>query len=298
MIIADGSSVNSAPLYVALDRGYFKQEGLELTIQLYESGKEAMDALRAGKGDLATVADLPIMYAVREGARFRVIATLSEAIARNAVVARKDRGILSIGDLRGKRIGVPPRTASEYFLDLLLVFNRVPRQAVRLVPMPPDRIPGALKKGDIDAASLWHPNVESLQKLLGNNGNTFYGRDLYRMLWNLVGTESLVKAHPESIKRILRGLIRGEAFIRENPLEAQKITSRYLGLGKGLSGTFWNGYTFRVALSPLLLMNLEDQYRWAVRHESSEEKTVPNFLSYFYLEGLRAVRPDAVTILY
>ena len=79
IIIIDGSSINSAPLYVALNQGYFRQEGLEVDCRLLPSGKAALDAVRRGEGDLATVADIPIMYAILEGAPLAIISTMGES---------------------------------------------------------------------------------------------------------------------------------------------------------------------------------------------------------------------------
>ncbi len=296
--IADGSSINSALLYVALKNGYFRQEGLEVTCRLFPSGKAALDAVREGKADLATVADIPIMFAVLEGARISVVATISEAFRESALVARKDRGILSSKDLKGKRIGVTPGTASEYFLDVFLIFNRIPRDQIKVIPLLSDQIPGALLRGEIDAAVTWNPHILRLQDKLGANGYIDYGRNLYHMVWNLAGPEEFVKGNPEAVKKILRALIRGAAFVKEKPAEAQKIVAGFLGLTEAQVARSWNEYAFQVTLHPLLLMNLENQARWAIRKESVPKRAVPNFLTHFYFEGLKAVDPEAVTIVY
>jgi NitT/TauT family transport system substrate-binding protein len=296
--IADGSSINSALLYVALKNDYFRQEGLEVACRLFPSGKAALDAVREGKGDLATVADVPIMFAVMEGARISVVAAISEALRESALIGRKDRGILSEGDFKGKRIGVTLKTVSEYFLDVFLIFNRIPRDQIKVIPLLPDQIPGALLRGEIDAAVTWNPFIARLQDQLGANGYVDYGRNLYRMVWNLAGPEDFVKGNPEAVKKILRAVIRGAAFIKKKPAEAQKIVAGFLGLTEAQVTKSWNEYAFQVTLHPLLLMNLENQARWAIRKKSVPQRAVPNFLTHFYFEGLKAVDPEAVTIVY
>lgn len=296
--IADGSSINSALLYVALKNGYFREEGLDVTCRLFSSGKAALDAVREGKADLATVADLPIMSAVMEGARISVVASISESFRENAIVARKDRGIQSPGDLQGKRIGVPPGTAPDFFLDAFLIFNRIPLEKIKQIPLSGDRISQALENGDVDAVAVWKPLVLKLQDRWGANAYIDYGRTLYHMVWNLAGPEDFMKGHPEAVKKILRALIRVKDFVREKPAEAQKITAGFLGLTEGQVARSWNEYAFQVTLHPLLLMNLENQARWAIRKKSVPQRAVPNFLTHFYFEGLKAVNPEAVTIVY
>ena len=216
IIIADGSTINSAPLYVALQNGYFRQEGLQVACRLFPSGKAALDAVREGRGDLATVADIPVMFAVMEGARISVLASISESFRENAIVARKDRGIQSPDDLRGKKIGVPVGTAPDYFLDVFLIFNRVPLEKLKRIPLSLDRIPEALEKGDLDAVAIWKPLVLKLQDTLGSNGYIDYGRNLYHMTWNLAGPEDFVKGNPEVVKKCCGRLFAGSPLSRKN----------------------------------------------------------------------------------
>lgn len=294
--ILDGSSINSAPLYVALHNGYFRQEGVEVTCRLFQSGKAALDAVRKGEGDLATVADIPIMFAVMEGASVSVVATLSEAFRESALVARKDRGIRSERDLQGKKIGVTPGTVSDFFLEGFLILNRIPREQVKAVFLPPERIPGALEKGEIDAAVTWNPYVSRLQEKLGANLTIYYGKGIYRMLWNLVGLQDKVAGKPETICKILRALVSGVAFIREKPNEAGRIVAGFLGLSQTQVMEAWINYHFQVTLAPQLLMNLENQARWVIRNGTVSRRPVPNFLNHFYFEGLHKVDPAVVTI--
>ena len=281
-----------------LTNGYFRKEGLEVTCRLFPSGKAALEEALGGKGDLATVADIPIMFAVMEGARISVVATLAEALRETALIVRKDRGILSEGDLKGKRIGITPRTVSEYFLDVFLIFNRIPKGQVKVTALPAERISGALERGEIDAAVTWNPHISRLREKLGDDGEVYYGRGLYRLLWNLVGLENTIAGNPETAKKILRALRRGVAFIQEKPAESRKIVAGFLGMSEAQVGLVWSHYAFQVVLPSLLLMNLEAQARWAIRNKLTRKGTVPNFLNHIYVEGLKAVDPEAVTVIY
>ena len=150
-----------------------------------------------------------------------------------------------------------------------------------------------MEKGDLDAVAIWKPLVLKLQDTLGSIGYIDFGRNLYHMTWNLAGPEDFVKGNPEAVKKILRALSRGAAFVKEKPQECRKIVAGYLGLTETQVARSWSDYAFQVTLHSLLLMNLENQARWAIRTKSIGNRAVPNFLDYFYFEGAGSGGPES-----
>jgi len=298
--IAGGPTLSSAPLYVALDKGYFKREGLDVSYQPFPSGHIAVGAVKEGKVDFGLATEAPIMAEGMEGTRIWIIATISEAHKVVALVGRKDKGISTPNDLKGKRIGVVKGSNGEFFLDIFLTFNKISKKEVRPIPMVPDKAYDILIKGEVDAVVTWDFYKQRLQKELGTNGVVFYGRDIYRMTWNLMAMQDYVKRNPEVVKKVLRALIRGVASIRGESLEARKITANYFKMDEAVLNEIWDAsdLSFGVTLSPTLLISMEDQARWAIRNKLTKRKTVPNFLNFIYFEGLEAVQSDAVTIIH
>jgi NitT/TauT family transport system substrate-binding protein len=60
----------------------------------------------------------------------------------------------------------------------------------------------------------------------------------------------------------------------------------------------WPTYRFNIALNQSLLLALEDETRWAIKNELTARTDVPNYLNYVYLDGLRAVKPESVTVIH
>ena len=101
--IAYSTAPHAALFHVAFTKGFFSAEGLEVTAQPHEFGKQALDSLLEGKADLATVADTPIMFAVTRGKRICLLAVLAMSNKATAIVARRDRGITTPADLKGEK---------------------------------------------------------------------------------------------------------------------------------------------------------------------------------------------------
>ncbi|MGH2524338.1 MAG: ABC transporter substrate-binding protein, partial [Anaerolineales bacterium] len=78
-LATDTTYAGSALVFVAQAQGYFAGEGLGVTIQPYTAGKFALAAVLEGQANLATVADIPIMFAATNGRPVAIVATISMA---------------------------------------------------------------------------------------------------------------------------------------------------------------------------------------------------------------------------
>ena len=286
----------SAPVWVALDQGYFKQESLDVTIEAFASGKEALGSALAGKAHVATVAETPIMETVMRGGKILVLATISDSEKITAIMARKDRGILTHQDMEGKTFGVTPGTNGQYLLNTFLLFHGIAVDRTKTVPLRPDQMKDALLSGRVDAVSTWEPCLSGIRNALGPKGETYYATGFYRMTWNLAANPDFVAQRPQTIAKMLRALIRAEHFIIEKPDQARLLATERVGLREEELTPIWKDYYFRVSLDQSLLINLENQAHWAIANKLVPGTKVPNFLENIYTDGLKSVRPDAVTV--
>ena len=92
---------------VAFDKGSFKDEGLEVELQCGSAGRESLKRLLNGQADVATVAQLPLVYAALDRKKytdqpagdFAIVADLTVANRAQAIIIRRDRGIAVPADL-------------------------------------------------------------------------------------------------------------------------------------------------------------------------------------------------------
>ena len=95
----------SIPVYIAKTEGYFAKEGLDVTVKEYSSGKKATQDLFAGEVDISTIADMPVVFNSFKKKDFCIFATFTSSYPFVKIIARKDKGIKTGIDLRGKRVG-------------------------------------------------------------------------------------------------------------------------------------------------------------------------------------------------
>lgn len=126
--IAYSTTTDAILAEVAQKQGYYLQEGLEVTPHLHPYGKLALGELLAGKADFATVAEIPVMLAIMNGEKISIVATIQTASKGNAIIARKDKGILTATDLKGKKIAATLGTTSEFFMDAFWVGHGISKE--------------------------------------------------------------------------------------------------------------------------------------------------------------------------
>jgi ABC-type nitrate/sulfonate/bicarbonate transport system substrate-binding protein len=286
----------SSLIHVANEKGFFREEGLEVTSRHTSSGKDALDALIAGNADFAGSAETPVVFAALKGEGILIVAETMNTTKNIAIVALRSRGIESPNDLKGKRIGYTPGTNLHFFVDTFLTVHGIPIDSVRNVSLKPDDMRAALRSGKVDAVAVWQPYILEFGKEFGTGAVTFFDEAIYT--WTSVVTvgKKFAADRPGAVKKFLRALLKAEAFVRERPAETVDIMARGTGTDRGEVERSMQSLNFNVRLDPSLLVNLESQARWAIRDKMTDRKDVPNLLEYIYLDGLKAVKPDAVTV--
>jgi len=284
-----------ALIYVAHQQGFFKRHGLDVTIEGYPAGSYAVDDLLSGKVDIAAAAESVLALWGFKRKDLRGIGTIS-ASDTVEVIARKDRGIEKLQDLKGKLVGVPRGTVNDFFLSVFLSFNDMHLGEVRTVDLKPDEIVTALSEGKIDAAVNFTLFVDKIKKRMAEKVISWPaqgGRNFYFLLFT---RDELVKTRPRVITGFLEGMLEAETFVKKHEKEAQDIIKNILGIDQEALMSTWSKTRFLVRLDQDLLTLMEDEGRWAIRNKLVDAEKIPDYSTFLDLEGLRKIKPEAVGI--
>lgn len=282
---------------IAHERGFFSQEGLDVPVQYYPSGKAALEAMFAGEVEIATVAETPIVFSSFKRNDFRIFTTIGTSRDEQRIIARKDRGVNKPADLKGKRLATQQGSAVHFFLHLFLLQHGMSENDITLSFKKVEELPEALASGEIDGFALREPFIAEAKKLLGEKAIVFEAPGLYAMTFHLVAANEYIRGNPELLKKMLRALLGAERFVKERPGEAQKIVAARLKITDREMTERWPDIGMRVSLDQSLLLGLEDEARWMIQLGLTDKKETPNFLNFLYLDGLDAIKPMAITVI-
>ena len=226
------SDLHQLAAFVALEKGFFQQEGLNITIGgIFKAGPEEMTAFASRELDVGYVGEAPATVAVaNKVADVKVVAQVN--LEGSAIVIRKGSGIASLKDLVGKTVAVPGYAQVQDFLVRKALFqHNIPSKSVNVIIIkPPEMIP-ALRTQQIDAFVAWEPYpakaiTKGIGEVLMSSGEIWPQHPCCVVV---VDTQFLGK-HPDVVRGLLRAHVRATHFIRENFEQASKIGTKYTGM--------------------------------------------------------------------
>ena len=288
------NQVNSL-IIIADEKGFFDSNGLNVTIKEYPSGAAAVNGLLAGDVNIATATEFVAVGNVLSHWPLLTFATI-DRFQQIYLIGRKDRGIENISDLKGKIIGVPKKTAAEFYLGRFLNLHGMSMQDVTLVDIKPTQSSDSLINGTIDAVVIWQPYVGIIEKQIGNSTVIWPAQSEQAAYCSAISTDNWTAQHPLSIKRFLRSLALAEKYSIDRPDAAKAIVQKRLHYDDAFITAIWPNHQFTLSLDQSLVSAMEDEARWMINNNLTTEKTTPDFTEYIYTKGLEEVKPDSVNI--
>jgi NitT/TauT family transport system substrate-binding protein len=284
--------------WVAENQDFFSQNGLNVTSHKYDTGSSALGGVLNGKADIVVgTTEFPLAANILNGAQIRTISSIAKS-EFVYLVARADRGISEISDLKGKTIGTTFGTISHFYLGRFLELNGISVQDVDLIDLKtPAEWVNAVVDGSVDAVATAQPYVESAKEGLGNNAVVWSIQSSQPLYAQAIATDTWIASHPELVVRFLRSLLQAEDFAINHASEAKEIVKNQMDLSDAYANKMWSQNQFSLSLDQSLILAMQDESQWLIQNNLTNANDLPNFNDYLYLNGLKSVKPGAVNII-
>jgi NitT/TauT family transport system substrate-binding protein len=217
-------SATQAPLWVAADRGFFAQEGLDAELVFIGTGPTMVASMIAREAPFASMGGTAVVSAVAGGAPLKILAAFVNRVS-NELISRP--GITRPEDLRGKRVGVQS-IGGGFWMQALLALEHLGLEPVRdrlhiqVIGPDPQRAT-ALETGAIDVTVLTRAFSQPL-KARGYPVLLDLGKANIPLTGiSLVAVKETVEQSSQLVERVLTGLLQALVFVH-NPGNREAVT--------------------------------------------------------------------------
>jgi len=255
-------SVQFAPFYVAVERGYYAQEGLKIDfdyrpetdgVALVGANELPFALVSAEQVPLARAQGLPVEYVMAWWHDFPV-----------AIAAGAQSGIQKPADLKGKRIGIPGLYGASYVgLDALLNAVGLKESDVTLDSIGYNQVE-ALVSGREDAVVVYANNEPIQLKAQGYKANLIPVKDYVNLVSNgVITNEETIAKNPDLVQRFVQATLHGLQDTIDRPSEAFEISRKYVeGLPQADQTAQWEVLTTSIDYWRSKQLGVSDPTAW------------------------------------
>jgi NitT/TauT family transport system substrate-binding protein len=287
-------SVNNDAIWMAIEKGFYQQEGLDVTYRLFPSGTTAFQAFQTGQGDIVMTGDLPsVQYFFRVKGDYRTIAVIERDAKGYVVVAGKD--ITKPQDLVGKTVATRVGSTGSWFVSEYLTKNKIDPKTVTVKNLDTQVLPAALCGGDIAAFFIWQPVGSRTLEICPDKAHYLSDATGYIQGYLVAGARPEWLATPqgkEITTRWLRATIKGRDVAEKDFPAVAAYAKAKLGLSEKATRDQWDTNTRPMAIDKVYYDDFCSLSHWAQGEKATDGKL--DFKTLTWGDGLTAINPKLV----
>lgn len=230
--IADNPFIGDAALYVAIEKGFFEDYGIDIELLEFDDQTNSYNAVASGNADIARgTLDAALVVADKYAdERPQVISVTDDSAGADGIVAVN--GIGSVADLKGHTVGVELNQVSHYLLEQAFSKYGLTDDDVTMVDMNASDAGQAFLAGEIDAAVTWEPFLSQASSS-GEGSMIFSSKDAPGTILDvLMVSKEDADANAEWIPGVISAIEKGRQYLYDDATkdEAEKIVAEKLGM--------------------------------------------------------------------
>lgn len=221
--------VGSTPLYIAKEKGFFNELGVNLDVKVFGANTDANTAFISRRLDAVSPVASEAITLAAGGKDFRIVLVQDTSVGGDGILARKS--ISALSDFKGKRIAVEEGSVSHFFLLQVIDTVGLGADDFTLVNAGPDSAAAAYQSGNIDIAVTYAPFLKKANEAQPDGRIIYDSSKMPTAITDLyVFDTQVVNNNPQSVQAFVRGVLQGLEFLRTNPEEGIAIAADRLGV--------------------------------------------------------------------
>ena len=283
--------VGQLPLYIAQEKGFFAEEGLDFDFSLFGASGDYISAFASENVDSVAPVSAEAILMASQGKDFKIVLVQDNSVGGDGILARNT--IERVEDFKGKEIAVDTTGVSYFFLLQVLKEAGLTKDDITIVNADPASAAAAFESGNIDIAVSYAPYLPATDRAV-DDGRIIYDSskmptaiiDLY-----LVDT-AFVEENPEAVQGFVNAIFKGTQFMIDSPEEALAIGAAELEVTtEELEGD----------LKGVKIPSVEDNLNMLARPDSDTYLAAPlqELVTFLLAEGQIETDPgDVSSLLY
>ena len=213
-----------SPMFIAQEKGYFEEAGLNVDIQVIEDESTYAALITQGSVQFLATAQDPNIKMYANGATSRYVLTMDASVGADGLVTTGD--IAALDDLAGRTLALDKSASSYYFfLTALENGSSLTEEDIEVIDMGDTTEAGlAFMSGAVDAAIMWEPELsEALETVEGSHALVTSADYPDTILDSLVVNTKYAEENPDVVEAISEAWYKAIDFLNENPEEAYEL---------------------------------------------------------------------------
>lgn len=295
----------SSQQIIADKLGYFKEEGLNVTSQLIESGPDIGPMVAGGSAPVSIQTNFMDIILKSTDIPVKIISPLAQIAGTQAVVGSSKLELKSAKDLEGKTIGIPSGADVMIAINNMATELGVDASKIKYVNLAPSDAVVALEKGDIDALAAWEPFItKAIQgggKFLFSGTKSELPDKQGDVNWMSVHTtiqvsDDFIAKNPNTLKAVLRSLKKATDYINNNREDAIKVLAPELHLSEEELTQIMSRNVYSMEVSDTYVNGSNGPAVGEYLKGVGNIKTIPTPASYHDLSLLKEVDSSLISV--
>lgn len=287
---------------VAINKGYFKEEGLEVDLKFYQAASEIPPGMIGGSIKIGLGGWVNPMQVAANDYPVKVVAPLSDIAGTTQLVVKPT--VKTAKDLEGKKLAMLNIPIIRRFLEDFAKAHGADIAKITVVNTQPSDSLTAFAKGDVDAVLIWQPHTtrairESGGVLMHTGVRSFIpGREgAYRVYYNygvVFMADDFIQKNPNTTEAFLRGLVKAQDYLAQpaNRNDVAQIIAQPLAMPVDVARQVLGENEYFMKITPEWLKIMQQEVSFYVNAKMLKKAVEPKTL----VDGtvLRKIRPDLV----
>lgn len=233
VVIGEQRALSAMVSSVGIAKGFFAEEGLDVTQVFGERPTDTIPAVLAGQADFSFSATPPFLAATANGAQLVAVGVFSYGYSGHLIASKANANLKTLADFRGKRIGMQRGTGVANVFLIAAERQGLKESDFNITNLRVADMPTAMQTGSFDAVLGWEPGMSRIVSM-GYGERSISAEQFEKIagvtyVFPLFTTQAMVKNRPDVVQRFMNGWAKALYFANSHQSESLQILRKTLG---------------------------------------------------------------------